>query len=61
VPLLGRVLAHDAEAYRYLPRSTAYLPPAAELAARVARAGFRNVCHTALLGGSVLVVSGTRS
>jgi demethylmenaquinone methyltransferase/2-methoxy-6-polyprenyl-1,4-benzoquinol methylase len=61
VPLLGRVLAHDAEAYRYLPKSTAYLPPAAELADRLARAGFRNVRHTALLGGSVLVVSGTRS
>ena len=26
VPLLGRILAHDADAYRYLPRSTAYLP-----------------------------------
>jgi demethylmenaquinone methyltransferase/2-methoxy-6-polyprenyl-1,4-benzoquinol methylase len=61
VPLLGRVLAHDAEAYRYLPKSTAYLPPAAELADRLARAGFRDARHTALLGGSVLVLSGTRS
>ena len=26
VPLLGRLIAHDAEAYRYLPKSTAYLP-----------------------------------
>ena len=24
VPLLGRLLAHDADAYRYLPKSTAY-------------------------------------
>jgi demethylmenaquinone methyltransferase / 2-methoxy-6-polyprenyl-1,4-benzoquinol methylase len=61
VPLLGRVLAHDAEAYRYLPKSTAYLPPAPELAARLTRAGFRDVRHTALTGGSVLLLTGTRS
>jgi demethylmenaquinone methyltransferase/2-methoxy-6-polyprenyl-1,4-benzoquinol methylase len=61
VPLLGRVLARDAEAYRYLPKSTAYLPAAPELADRLARAGFRDVRHTALSGGSVLLLTGTRS
>ena len=62
VPLLGRVLAHDAEAYRYLPKSTAYLPPAAELA-RPARAppGSADVRHTTLTGGSVLLLTGTRA
>ena len=61
VPLLGRVVAHDAEAYRYLPKSTAYLPPASELVARLERAGFVDVHHTTLTGGSVLLLTGTRA
>jgi demethylmenaquinone methyltransferase/2-methoxy-6-polyprenyl-1,4-benzoquinol methylase len=61
VPLLGRVVAHDAEAYRYLPKSTAYLPSAQELAERMRAAGFRDVRHTTLTGGSVLLVTGTRA
>ncbi len=61
VPLLGRVLAHDAEAYRYLPKSTAYLPAAPELADRLTRAGFTDVRHTSLTGGSVLLLTGTRA
>jgi demethylmenaquinone methyltransferase/2-methoxy-6-polyprenyl-1,4-benzoquinol methylase len=61
VPLLGRVVAHDAEAYRYLPKSTAYLPPAAELEDRLRAAGFRAVRHTTLTGGSVLLLTGTRA
>jgi demethylmenaquinone methyltransferase/2-methoxy-6-polyprenyl-1,4-benzoquinol methylase len=61
VPLLGRVVAHDAEAYRYLPKSTAYLPGAAELATRLGAAGFVDVRHTTLTGGSVLLLTGTRA
>jgi demethylmenaquinone methyltransferase/2-methoxy-6-polyprenyl-1,4-benzoquinol methylase len=61
VPLLGRVLAHDAEAYRYLPKSTAYLPPVPELVQHVEAAGFRAVRHTTLTGGSVLLLTGTRA
>jgi demethylmenaquinone methyltransferase/2-methoxy-6-polyprenyl-1,4-benzoquinol methylase len=61
VPLLGRVLAHDAEAYRYLPESTAYLPPAGELVHRLERAGFHDVRHATFTGGSVLLLTGTRA
>jgi demethylmenaquinone methyltransferase/2-methoxy-6-polyprenyl-1,4-benzoquinol methylase len=61
VPLLGRVVAHDAEAYRYLPKSTAYLPPIPELADLLRAAGFRDVRHTTLTGGSVLLLTGTRA
>jgi demethylmenaquinone methyltransferase/2-methoxy-6-polyprenyl-1,4-benzoquinol methylase len=61
VPLLGRFVARDAEAYRYLPKSTAYLPSPADLAARLAAAGFRNVGHATLTGGSVLLLTGTRA
>jgi demethylmenaquinone methyltransferase/2-methoxy-6-polyprenyl-1,4-benzoquinol methylase len=61
VPLLGRIVAHDAEAYRYLPKSTAYLPPVAELTEVLGAAGFRSVRHTTLTGGSVLLITGTRA
>jgi demethylmenaquinone methyltransferase/2-methoxy-6-polyprenyl-1,4-benzoquinol methylase len=60
VPLLGRVLAHDAEAYHYLPKSTAYLPAPEVLAAMLASAGFADVLTRGLTGGSVLLLEGTR-
>ncbi|MFI5053042.1 MAG: ubiquinone/menaquinone biosynthesis methyltransferase [Acidimicrobiia bacterium] len=61
VPILGRVLANDAEAYSYLPKSTAYLPPIAELLALVRAAGFADVAPTPLMGGSVLLLTATRA
>ena len=61
VPLLGRLLSRDPEAYRYLPRSTAYLPPPAELLALVTRAGFTDVTRTTMTGGSVQLLTGTRA
>jgi demethylmenaquinone methyltransferase/2-methoxy-6-polyprenyl-1,4-benzoquinol methylase len=61
VPLLGRVLAHDPDAYRYLPKSTAYLPAHAELCGQLAASGFRDVTVTTFTGGSVLLLTGTRA
>jgi demethylmenaquinone methyltransferase/2-methoxy-6-polyprenyl-1,4-benzoquinol methylase len=61
VPLLGRLLAHDAAAYSYLPRSTAYLPAAPVLADAIEEAGFQDARHFTLTGGSVIVLSATRS
>ena len=61
VPLLGRVLAHDADAYSYLPRSTAYLPAGSVLTEAVEEAGFADARHFTLTGGSVLVLTATRS
>lgn len=61
VPILGRVLARDADAYRYLPQSTAYLPGPQALAGMLRAAGFVDVITRPLTGGSVLLVSGTRS
>jgi demethylmenaquinone methyltransferase/2-methoxy-6-polyprenyl-1,4-benzoquinol methylase len=60
VPMLGRLFARDAEAYRYLPRSTAYLPDAAALVAAFEAAGFESVERTTMTGGSVQLVTGTR-
>ncbi|HEX5588197.1 MAG TPA: ubiquinone/menaquinone biosynthesis methyltransferase [Acidimicrobiia bacterium] len=60
VPILGRLLAGDADAYRYLPKSTAYLPGLDALAELLQRAGFSDVDVRTLTGGSVLLLSGTR-
>ncbi len=60
VPRIGAVLS-DAAAYRYLPRSVAYLPPRAELLGLVAAAGFEQVAHRALSGGLTQVVHATRA
>ncbi|MFZ4584585.1 MAG: ubiquinone/menaquinone biosynthesis methyltransferase [Acidimicrobiia bacterium] len=61
VPLLGKVVSRDGEAYRYLPKSTAYLPPRAELEARLRAAGFGDVRSESLLMGSAVLLSGTRA
>jgi demethylmenaquinone methyltransferase/2-methoxy-6-polyprenyl-1,4-benzoquinol methylase len=61
VPVLGRLLSRDPAAYRYLPRSTAYLPDGPELVATLQRAGFSAVARDLLTGGSVQLLTGTRS
>jgi demethylmenaquinone methyltransferase/2-methoxy-6-polyprenyl-1,4-benzoquinol methylase len=61
VPLLGRLLSRDPEAYRYLPRSTAYLPPRVELLEQLRGAGFADVALTTMTGGSVQLLTGTRT
>jgi demethylmenaquinone methyltransferase / 2-methoxy-6-polyprenyl-1,4-benzoquinol methylase len=61
VPLLGRLLTRDGDAYSYLPRSTAYLPPADVLGDALEEAGLVEIRHHTVTGGSVLVISGTRA
>jgi demethylmenaquinone methyltransferase/2-methoxy-6-polyprenyl-1,4-benzoquinol methylase len=61
VPLLGRVLARDRDAYSYLPKSTAYLPAPEVLVAALGEAGFMDARCRTLTGGSVLVLTGTRA
>lgn len=50
VPRIGALLS-DPAAYRYLPKSVAYLPPTAELLAILADAGFVAVHHEVLALG----------
>jgi demethylmenaquinone methyltransferase/2-methoxy-6-polyprenyl-1,4-benzoquinol methylase len=61
VPLIGRWFGRDAEAYRYLPRSTAYLPEPAALLSCLAAAGFGIVDRSTMTGGSVQLIAGVRS
>jgi demethylmenaquinone methyltransferase/2-methoxy-6-polyprenyl-1,4-benzoquinol methylase len=60
VPLIGGTLSNRA-AYRYLPRSMAYLPPPGEMVAMLGAAGFAEVVRTQLSGGLTQVFLGTRA
>ncbi len=60
VPMVGARLANDAEAYQYLPRSTAYLPPADQLIALVESAGFTAVGRRTFTAGAVQLITATR-
>jgi demethylmenaquinone methyltransferase / 2-methoxy-6-polyprenyl-1,4-benzoquinol methylase len=59
VPRIGAVLS-DAAAYRYLPRSVAYLPPTPTLIQMVVEAGFEAVRRDCLSRGIAQLLTGTR-
>jgi demethylmenaquinone methyltransferase/2-methoxy-6-polyprenyl-1,4-benzoquinol methylase len=59
VPKIGGLLS-DADAYRYLPRSVAYLPPPTELLGQIEAAGFRDVERRLLSGGISQLLTATR-
>jgi len=59
VPWIGGRLS-DAAAYRYLPRSVAYLPEPAELVDQLRRAGFADAERQLLSGGIAQLLVATR-
>ncbi len=59
VPRIGALLS-DAAAYRYLPRSVAYLPAPDEMVALLRHAGFADAAHAQLSGGITQLLTGTR-
>jgi len=60
VPVIGGLLS-DRSAYRYLPKSTAYLPSTDELRSMLTEAGFSAVNRRGLSGGLSQIVTATRS
>jgi demethylmenaquinone methyltransferase/2-methoxy-6-polyprenyl-1,4-benzoquinol methylase len=60
VPRLGALLS-DGAAYRYLPRSVAYLPSFPDLASLLYDAGFTDVRRHLMSGGIAQCVTATRS
>jgi demethylmenaquinone methyltransferase/2-methoxy-6-polyprenyl-1,4-benzoquinol methylase len=60
IPTLGRVVAGDAEAYRYLAESIRRFPQPSLFADMIQAAGFRRVKFTAMTGGIVALHSGWR-
>ena len=59
VPRIGALLS-DGAAYRYLPRSVAYLPAPEEMLASLRGAGFDDVQRVLLSGGVAQMITGTR-
>jgi len=59
VPRIGGWLS-DPGAYRYLPRSVAYLPNPEQMVSDLEAAGFREVRHQPLSGGLTQLLTGTR-
>ena len=60
LPLFGRLVARDAESYRYLHESIRRFPAQRELAERMRRAGFTQVAWRNLTLGVVALHSGWR-
>jgi demethylmenaquinone methyltransferase / 2-methoxy-6-polyprenyl-1,4-benzoquinol methylase len=60
VPVIGGLLS-DHDAYSYLPRSMAYLPPPAEILALLRRSGFPSARRLQLSGGITQLFIGTRA
>ena len=59
VPRIGALLS-DGAAYRYLPRSVAYLPAPDEMVEMLRSAGFADASHHLLSGGLTQQLLGTR-
>jgi demethylmenaquinone methyltransferase/2-methoxy-6-polyprenyl-1,4-benzoquinol methylase len=60
VPIIGGLFSNRA-AYRYLPRSVAYLPEPDQLVAMLKQSGFTDVKHTKLSGGLTQLLVATRN
>tara|TARA_Y100001934_G_C12064627_1_gene637076 strand:+ start:25 stop:792 length:768 start_codon:yes stop_codon:yes gene_type:complete len=60
LPLLGRYVARDAEAYQYLAESIRRFPPQEKLVARMAAAGFEQTGFRNLSRGIVAIHQGWR-
>ena len=60
VPFIGGLLS-DRNAYRYLPRSVAYLPSEEDLLAMIASAGFVGVAKERCSGGVAQLLTATRA
>lgn len=60
IPAIGRAVAGDAEAYRYLVESIRQFPKPQAFAGLMLRAGFARVSYRAMSGGIVALHSGWR-
>jgi demethylmenaquinone methyltransferase/2-methoxy-6-polyprenyl-1,4-benzoquinol methylase len=61
VPQIGKYVAKDEEAYRYLVESIRRFPPMTEFAAMITAAGFARVATRPILGGLVAIHSGWKA
>ncbi|MEE3332087.1 MAG: ubiquinone/menaquinone biosynthesis methyltransferase [Myxococcota bacterium] len=57
IPFVGGLVS-DRDAYRYLPQSTVYLPPAEEIFALLAKSGFEQIAKHRLMLGAAQILTG---
>jgi demethylmenaquinone methyltransferase/2-methoxy-6-polyprenyl-1,4-benzoquinol methylase len=55
IPLLGRIVTGNGDAYRYLPESTLHFKSAEEFAALMQAAGFTNIGYKRLMFGTMAI------
>jgi len=55
IPLLGRLLTGNSDAYRYLPETTEGFVTAENLAARMAAAGFKKINYQRFMFGTIAI------
>ncbi|MFM8835745.1 MAG: ubiquinone/menaquinone biosynthesis methyltransferase [Actinomycetota bacterium] len=60
VPIIGGLLS-DRAAYKYLPKSVAYLPESGEIVAMLQQSGFSDATHTQLSGGLTQLIVATKN
>ncbi len=60
VPLLGRILARNGEAYAYLPDSLNRFPTVQQVTALLRNAGFRQIGRKRLMLGTVTIYTGLK-
>jgi demethylmenaquinone methyltransferase/2-methoxy-6-polyprenyl-1,4-benzoquinol methylase len=60
IPIIGKVIAGDARAYKYLPQSTERFLSAEMLAECMLKIGFRDVRYRRLMGGTMAIHWGVK-
>ncbi len=60
IPALGRLVAGDAEAYRYLPDSTQQFQEPESLAQLMRQAGLRDVAYQLYMFGTIAIHAGQK-
>ena len=61
IPFLGRLIAGDVAAYKYLPASTESFIQAEELVNRMLRVGFKDLGYRSFMGGTMALHWGAKS
>jgi demethylmenaquinone methyltransferase/2-methoxy-6-polyprenyl-1,4-benzoquinol methylase len=61
IPALGRVIAGDEDAYRYLPETTQKFLSASALASRFVASGFKNVKYVRRMFGTIAIHWGVKT
>ncbi len=60
IPILGKSISKDSNAYTYLPESVAAFPEGKDFEAILAKVGYKNITSTLVSGGIATIYAGTK-